>query len=195
MTTDLLVADHGRVVDHLTVREKGAERDRQIEELFDRNFGRLCELAFLILGDRHLAEEIVMDALLRTFTGWNRIRDTSKADAYLKRAVVNLCRSKIRRKGIELRSNAITYRREELRPPAWDPEMHEQARLLWAAVRHLPVRQRACIVLRYVEDLPEQEIADVMDCSVGTVRSQISRARKKLGRWLEEHDVTEGVTR
>ena len=181
---DMSAVEPRVVIDRPFVRDLGLERDEQVAALFDQHYRRLCELAYVILGDRGLAEEIVMDALMKTFTGWSRIRDLSKADAYLKRAVINLCRSRIRRKTIELRSNAVTYRREELRPPDWDPETHETSRLLWQAVKDLPVRQRAAIVLRYVDDLPEQDIADILDCSVGTVRSQLSRARRKLEKAL-----------
>ena len=156
-------------------------RDQQISTLFDAHYDRLRDLAYIILGDRNLAEEMVMEAFMKTFTGWGRIRDLDRADAYLKRAVVNLCRSRIRRKVVEARSNAITYRREERKAPDWDPEVHEESRELWTAVRGLPVRQRACIVLRYLEDLPEGDIAEILECSVGTVRSQLSRARRKLG--------------
>jgi RNA polymerase sigma factor (sigma-70 family) len=101
-------------------------------------------------------------------------------DAYLRRAVVNLCRSKIRRKTIEARVNAEHFRRGELKPPDWDPERHETSRLVWEAVRALPERQRACVVLRYFDDLPEAQIADALECSVGTVKSQLSKARAKL---------------
>ncbi len=160
-------------------------REEQIAGLFDEHYTRLRDLAYVILGDRNFAEEIVMEAFLKTFTGWGRIRDLDRADAYLRRAVVNLSRSKIRRKVVEARSNAITYRRDERKAPDWDPDIHEESRELWTAVRHLPPRQRACIVLRYVEDLPEGEIAEIMDCSVGTVRSQLSRARRKLETSLE----------
>jgi RNA polymerase sigma factor (sigma-70 family) len=51
---------------------------------------------------------------------------------------------------------------------------------VWAAVKDLPVRQRACVILRYLHDLPEGAIAEIMDCSTGTVRSQLTRARRKL---------------
>jgi RNA polymerase sigma factor (sigma-70 family) len=106
---------------------------------------------------------------------------------------VNLCRSKIRRKTIEFRQNATVYKREERQPKGWDADLHEDSRELWAAVRRLPVRQRACIVLFYAEDLPEGDIAEILDCSVGTVRSQLSRARKKLGDMLDLGDAaTEG---
>jgi RNA polymerase sigma-70 factor (sigma-E family) len=164
----------------------GAERDREVAALFDRHYAPLCRLAYVILGDGPMAEEIVMEALLKTFTGWGRIRDLDRSDAYLKRTVVNLCRSKIRRKVIESRVNQTSYKRDELKAPSWDPERHETSRLVMDAVRTLPERQRACVVLRYFEDLPEAQIAEVLDCSVGTVKSQLSKARVKLGKHLDQ---------
>lgn len=170
------------------------DRDREIAALFDEHYDGLCRLAFLIVGDAHLAEEIVMEALLKVFTGWGRIRDRSQSPAYLRRAVVNLCRSKIRRKVIEARVNAQHQHAEDIRPPRWDPDRHETAREVWDAVRQLPERQRACIVLHYEEDLPDAEIAVILDCSVSTVRSQLSRAREKLAKMLKP-ETAEGALR
>lgn len=155
-------------------------REEAVAELFDRHYAPLCRLAYVILGDAALAEEIVMESLLKTFTGWGRLRDVDRIDAYLKRAVINLCRSKIRRKMIEARVNSVIHHRDELKAPDWDPERHETGRLVWEAVAQLPERQRACVVLRYFEDLPEAEIAEILDCSVGTVKSQLSKARAKM---------------
>ena len=161
-------------------------RDDQVAALFDEHYDGLCRLAYVILGDVHLAEEIVMEALLKTFTGWGRIRDRSQAPAYLKRSVINLCRSKIRRKTIEARVNAQSAYMEQIKPPEWDPQRHETAREVWDAVRTLPPRQRACIVLHYEQGLPDSEIAQILDCSSGTVRAQLSRARDKLRAALAE---------
>ena len=155
-------------------------RDREVAALFDEHYDGLCRLAFVIMGDAHMAEEIVMEALLKTFTGWGRIRDRSQTPAYLKRSVINLCRSRIRRKGIEARVNEQTHHTERLKPPEWDPDRHETARELWDAVRELPPRQRACIILHYEQGLPDSEIAEILDVSAGTVRAQLSRARAKL---------------
>ena len=161
-------------------KRREAERDRDVAALFDQHYDGLCRLAYVILGDAHLAEEIVMEALLKVYTGWGRIRDRSHTDAYLKRAVVNLARSKIRRKVIEARVNAQAAADEDRKPPDWDPQRHETKREVWEAVRALPPRQRACVVLHYEQDLPDAEIAEILDCSVGTVRAQLSRARQKL---------------
>lgn len=166
-------------------------RDRDFAALFDEHYDGLCRLAFVILGDAHAAEEIVMEAMLKTFTGWGRIRNRAQTPAYVKRAVVNLCRSRIRRKGIESRVNAQAHYMEQIKPPEWDPQRHETAREVWDAVRALPPRQRACIVLHYEQGLPDSEIAEILDCSTGTVRAQLSRARAKLHTALvEEGEVT-----
>ena len=161
-------------------------RDREVAALFDEHYEGLCRLAYVILGDAHLAEEIVMEALLKTFSGWGRIRNRAQAPAYFKRSVVNLCRSRIRRKGIEARVNAQAHYMEKMKPPEWDPQGHETAREVWDAVRNLPPRQRACIVLHYEQGLPDSEIAEILDCSAGTVRAQLSRARAKLQAALVE---------
>jgi RNA polymerase sigma-70 factor (sigma-E family) len=165
-------------------RRSDPERDARVARLFDAHYVSLCRLAYVILGDVQLAEEMVMEALLKTFTGFRRIRDLDQADVYLRRAVVNLCRSRLRRKAIEMRVNAVVLHREARRPPDWDPERHETSRLVWQAVRRLPERQRACVVMFYYEDLPEAQIAVVLDCSIGTVKSQLSKARGKLEKWL-----------
>jgi RNA polymerase sigma-70 factor (sigma-E family) len=162
------------------IQRSDAERDRQMTALFDRHYASMCRLAFVILGDAATAEEIVMDAMIKTFSGWRRIREVDRMDAYLRRVVVNMCRSKIRRKSVEARVNAVSFRRDELRGPEWDPERHETSRIVIDAVRDLPERQRACVVLRYFDDLSEAQIADVMQCSVGTVKSQLAKARGKL---------------
>ena len=178
------------VVDQLGVAEKSqTAREREMSALFEQHYDGLCDLATMILGDAATAEEIVMEAILKTFTGWGRIRDKARANVYLRRAVINLCRSRIRRKMIEGRVNAMAHRREEMRPPPWTVDTHETAREVWRAVRDLPTRQRACIYLRYVEDLAEGDIAEIMDCSVGTVRSQLSRARAKLEARLKSDEA------
>jgi RNA polymerase sigma factor (sigma-70 family) len=81
---------------------------------------------------------------------------------------------------IEARVNAEARGRATRAKPDWDQESHETNRLVMEAVRALPERQRAAVVLRYYDDLSESQIAEVLDCSVGTVKSQLSKARSKL---------------
>ncbi|MEA2461734.1 MAG: hypothetical protein QOH90_1911 [Actinomycetota bacterium] len=160
------------------------ERDTEVAALFNRHYAPMCRLAYVILGDAALAEEMVMEALLKTFSGWRRIRNVDHMDAYLRRAVINMCRSRIRRKTIESRVNSTIHHRDERREPDWTPEKHETARLVWDAVKLLPERQRACVVLKYFEDLSEAQIAETLDCSNGTVKSQLSKARASLEKRL-----------
>ena len=165
------------------VERARAGRDKAMLELFDEHYEPLCRLAFVILGDHALAEEIVMEAFLRTCSGWGALRDTSRADVYLRRAVINLSRSGIRRKLAERRARASI----EARPPTpSNPDAAETNAVLLAAVRQLPERQRACVVLLYYEDLSEAQIAEVLACSVGTVKSQLHKARTKLHSLLRD---------
>ena len=162
-----------------------AHRDREVASLFRRHYTPMCRLAFVILGDRSLAEEVVMEALLKTYSGWRRIKDLDRSEAYLRRAVVNGCRSKIRRKVLEKRVVPMLRQHAESASRTRAEDDPETRRELWRAVLSLPDRQRACVALYYYEDLPEVEIADLLDCSVGTVKSQLFKARAKLQTLLE----------
>ena len=157
-------------------------RDEEVASLFRRHYAPMCRLAYVILGDAGAAEEVVMEALVKTFSGWMRIKDLDKSEAYLKRAVVNGCRSKIRRKTIESRAAVVlrSQAQQTLSLPS-DADRRETRREVWNAIRTLPERQRAAVVLFYYEDLPEAEIADILQCSIGTVKSQLFKARAKLG--------------
>lgn len=66
-----------------------ADRDHEVASLFRRHYTRMCRLAYVIVGDRSLAEEVVMEALVRTYSGWRRIRDLDRSEAYLRQAVIN----------------------------------------------------------------------------------------------------------
>ena len=150
--------------------------------LFERDYRQLCRLAYLLLGDAGRAEEVVMEAFARSFVGWRRIRQPDQAGAYVRRAVVNLARTRLRRGRVEGRANAAAASRTlDATRAGGDPVDH-----VWTAVRALPHRQRAAVVLRYWEDRPEAEIADTLGCSVGTVKSQLAKARATLARVLGE---------
>ncbi len=163
--------------------ERGAhsrlgQRDEELAALFKQHYAALYRLAYLLLRDTGLAEEVVMDSFVKTYTGWGRLRDTERAPVYLRRTVINAARSKIRRQIIERRA---TDRFKQMNaPPVAEPQLGIEQSRIWELVRALPVRQRACVVLRYFEDLSEAQIAEILECSVGTVKSQLSRARGRL---------------
>lgn len=164
---------------------RAAPSDAVVRELFAAHWTGLCRLAGLILGDHAWAEEVVQEAFLRTCDGWGRLRQPDRADLYLRATVVNLCRSRLRRRSIEWRVNSTSFRRspEVVEPPSTEPD---EAQRVAAAVRALPPRQRSAVVLRYYEDLSEAEIAVALGCSVGTVKSQLAKARQSLGRRLAD---------
>ncbi|MDQ3618757.1 MAG: SigE family RNA polymerase sigma factor [Actinomycetota bacterium] len=154
------------------------QRDEELAALFKQHYAALYRLAYLLLRDTGLAEEVVMDSFVKTYTGWGRLRDTERAPVYLRRTVINAARSKIRRQIIERRA---TDRFKQMNaPPVAEPQLGIEQSRIWELVRALPVRQRACVVLRYFEDLSEAQIAEILECSVGTVKSQLSRARGRL---------------
>ena len=151
----------------------GSSRDQQLRALFEQEYEPLCRLAYVMLRDAFAAEEAVMDAFLKAFTGWRRIASLDRPDLYVRKVVVNVCTSRLRRRAVEAR-----YVRRAERSRATASEEFDLD--VWAAVLELPSRQRACVVLRYFEDRTEEETAALLDCSVGTVKSQLAKARRKL---------------
>jgi RNA polymerase sigma-70 factor (sigma-E family) len=173
-------------------RGDGDSRDETITRLFDEHYKGLCRLAGLLLGDSAGAEEVVQEAFLRTFSGWWRVRHPERAQWYLRKSVVNLCRSRLRRRVTEDRGNRITWAENKFGEEADSSGLSDEAILLVAHVRRLPPRQRDAVVLRYYEDLPEAEIARVLGCAVGTVKSQLAKARATLARGLEDDTTGDG---
>ncbi len=161
-------------------------RDAAVVALFDAHYTGLCRLATLLLDDPGQAEEAVQEAFLRTFVGWRRLRHPERAHAYLRAAVVNQCRSRGRRRSTEQRGNRAVW--SEAREDAGFPDVERAGDVLAVldAVRSLPTRQREAVVLRYYGDLSEADVARALGCAVGTVKSQLSKARTTLSRLLED---------
>ena len=169
----------------ITVNDITPDREGQIADLFLEHYDGLCRLAALLLNDRNGAEEVVQEAFLRTFSNWWRIRHLERAHWYLRTAVVNQCRSRLRRRSTEDRSNRTFYATDPERQTAGEADIHgihasDDSLVVMAAIRGLPPRQRETVILRYYEDLPEAEIADLLHCSAGTVKSQLAKARASL---------------
>lgn len=161
------------------------DRQAQIADLFLEHYDGLCRLAALLLGDRGGAEEVVQEAFLRTFSSWWRIRHLERAHGYLRTAVINQCRSRLRRRSTEDRSNRTVYATDPDRPTVGrsgtdGTRALDDSLVVMDAIRRLPPRQRETVILRYYEDLPEAGIAKVLGCSVGTVKSQLAKAHVSL---------------
>jgi RNA polymerase sigma-70 factor (sigma-E family) len=136
----------------------------------------LVRTAYLLTGDFHEAEDVVQSTLAKVYPHWSKLREET-ADAYVRRALVNNNRSRHRRRRVaQLLMPFVPDR------PAADSGRGDLAErdLLVSLLAELPERQRAVVVLRYWEDLPAEEVAELLGCSVGTVKSQASRALAKL---------------
>jgi len=151
-----------------------------LEALFLEHYGGFCRLAALLLDDASAAEEVVQEAFLRTFSSWWRVRQPERAQYYVRAAVVNLSRSRLRRRNSEEAGNRASWRD----PAEGRDEATEDAMVVLEAVRALPLRQREAVVLRYYADLSERDVATALGCSVGTVKSQLARARATLAERL-----------
>jgi len=152
----------------------------EVGALFDAHYVSLCRLAYVLLGDQARAEDVVQEAFLRTFAGWGRLRQPALAHIYLRKAVLNLCRSGLRRRSSETRGNT-TVAAGERNQGDTGFENNQAVQLdVVAAVRRLPPRQRDTVVLRYFLDLGETEIAATLGVTVGTVKSQLAKARRNL---------------
>ncbi|HEU0239439.1 MAG TPA: SigE family RNA polymerase sigma factor [Micromonosporaceae bacterium] len=133
-------------------------------------------LARLLTGDWHVAEELLQDSLVRLYTHWPRVSSVGDPHAYLRRMLVNGNVSRWRRHGRERLVDVVPDRfGPDTGSP--DPELRE-------ALLALPWHQRAVVVLRHYEDLSEKAVAEALDCSVGTVKSQHARALTRLRQLL-----------
>jgi RNA polymerase sigma-70 factor (sigma-E family) len=176
----------------VTERRPGTGRDELVEALFDQHYSGLCRLATLLTGDAAAAEEVVQEAFLRTYAGWWRIRQPERAQWYLRAAVVNQCRSRGRRRSSEDRGNRTVWATDGAPPRRWETDDVGETMAVLDAVRSLPRRQREAVVLRYYEDLSEADVAAALGCSVGTVKSQLFKARASLAEQLRDPDDRPG---
>ncbi len=124
------------------------------------------------------AEDLLQTALAKTYQAWDRIDDKQAVEGYVRRVLVNTRTSEWRRRRVD---EYATDELPELPNPAPDPADQQALRdVVWRAVRRLPPRQQAMVVLRYYEDLSESQTAEVMGTTVGTVKSAVSRALAKM---------------
>jgi RNA polymerase sigma-70 factor (sigma-E family) len=135
----------------------------------------LLRLAYLLTGDRHAAEDLLQEVLERMFVSWRRIG--TAPEAYARRALVNRSVNRWRHRGRRAAETALGAFE------ASAPDHSEGVAVRDAvvtALRDLPPRQRAAVVLRYLDDLPVQEVAAALNCSVGTVKTHTSRGLDRL---------------
>ncbi|HEU5307813.1 MAG TPA: sigma-70 family RNA polymerase sigma factor [Acidimicrobiia bacterium] len=148
--------------------------DPEFERLFRREFVPLVQTAYGIVGDWEVAKELAADGFVALLKHWSKVGGYDNPGSWLRRVVIR---------------DAVRSRRRNQRhapvPPAPDLGATDGVAVR-AAVLKLPIRQRAVVVLHYLDDLPVSEVAAVLGCSEGTVKTHLHRARRSLAATLGE---------
>ncbi len=169
----------------LTVeRRRRAEGAGALDELYRAHAPEALRLAYLLTGDRTLAEDLVQDAFVRVLGRFHDLRNRDAFWWYLRRTVVNLARSQFRRRRVE---RAWLERQWPAEHASLQGDLPERDRLQRALMTLRP-EQRAAIVLRFYEDLSEADTAQALGVAVGTVKSMVSRGMERLRVELPEHE-------
>lgn len=162
----------------VTVKE-GRSRSAEtgaLTELYRIHAPEALRLAYLVTGERTLAEDLVQDAFAKVLGRFHDLRNRDAFWWYLRRTIVNLANSRFRRRRVE--RAWLAAQRPEAAAPA-GPDLAERDRMRRALMTLRP-EQRAAIVLRYYEDLTEADTAEVLGIPVGTVKSMVSRGMDRL---------------
>jgi len=153
--------------------DEGARQD--FAEFVAARSRQLTRLAYVLTGDQHAAEDLLQNALVKAAAHWGRIH--TAPEAYVRRIMYREQASFLRRRA----RRPETAMAQVPEPATGDDAASVEARLaLRDALLALPPRRRAVLVLRYLEDLPESQVAEILGCSVGTVRSQNHKAVTQL---------------
>lgn len=164
----------------MVAREGAAERG-SLADLYVAHARDGIRLAYLLTGDRTLAEDLVQDAFARLVGRLQHLRDRGAFGAYLRRTIVNLATSHFRRRRVER-----AYLERVAAAPAVETNANDDLdEAMHTALLRLPERQRAAIVLRFYEDLSDVQTAEILRCSPGTVRSLVTRGMKTLRQTFE----------
>lgn len=162
----------------------------EFHAFFERHHAELSRLAYLLTGERDTADDLAADALLALWHRWDRVRAAEHPVAYARGVVANLARTRIRSAVRERRRIALFWSQREERFEGPDVAGVVDVR---EALRRLPFRKRACVVLRHAFDLSEKDTALALGISVGTVKSQTSKAMAELQRLLGTREVPQRV--
>ena len=153
-----------------------SDRDADFTAYLQARQARLLRTAYLLTGDQHQAEDLLQTSLAKLYLAWDKVHDRESVDAYVRRIMVNEHNSSWRRpwKRLERATGELP---EAAVTDAYDEGVGAE---VWRVVQTLPRKARAVVVLRYYEQLTEAETAEVLGISIGTVKSQSSRALATL---------------
>ncbi|MEJ7707159.1 MAG: SigE family RNA polymerase sigma factor [Nocardioidaceae bacterium] len=171
-------------------RTEPTDQEADFDEFMNAQWAPLFRTAYLLTGDYQLAEDLLQTAFAKVFLSWSKIARMGQPAAYTRKIVTNQAMSWWRRRSssevptIDIQGGSFAGHEDRV----------TQASAVWDALRSLPSRQRAVMVLRYYEDLSEAEIADTLGISTGSVKSHASAARAALAKRLGslDHDLTNG---
>lgn len=151
--------------------------ERSFAAIYNAHHRQAVRLAYLLVSDPDQAEDVVSEAFAKVYVRWQKggVRDVG---AYVRRAVANEANSRLRRRYLERR--IASARTGDDRGVRLLDEAAADRDLVWQGIQRLPAKQRAAVVLRYYEDLSEAETAELLGCSVGTVKSNTSRGLARL---------------
>ena len=152
------------------------------DEFFVASWPRLLRTTYGVAGDAQLAEDALQTAFTKAYAAWSRISRTDEPLAYVRRIAINAAIAQHRKASARRETTVESLRDGSVVSHADDVVVHDE---VWRAIAALPARQRAVVVLRYYEDLSEKQIADVLGCRPGTVKSQASAALATLRAALE----------
>ncbi|NEA34086.1 SigE family RNA polymerase sigma factor [Streptomyces sp. SID13031] len=153
------------------------DRDREYVEFVEASGATLRRTAYLVCGDWHRADDVVQDALYKLYLAWPKVDRSGNPLAYARRIVVNAALDIGRR---PWRREVSTDQPPERVHNDDLADTYAERDEVLSALLELAPRQRACVVLRYYEDLSLEQTAEVLDCSLGTVKSQASRGLETL---------------
>jgi RNA polymerase sigma-70 factor (sigma-E family) len=153
-----------------------AQLDREFRDFMHARWPTMVRLAYGLTGDLGHAEDLAQSAFARAYASWPRVRRSGDPNAYVRKIMINENRNRFRK-------HRVTERLTDSPPEHGTVDLtwaSDERSALIAALQRLGPRQRAVIVLRYWMDMTEPEAAAVLNCSVGTVKSQASRALATL---------------
>ena len=150
-------------------------KDAEFSEYMAARQPSLLRTAYLLTGDQHTAEDLVQTALAKLYLSWDKVQRQDSLDGYVRRILVNEHNSLWRRAWKKRETTTADVPELAAEPQQGGPDTE-----LWELVQSLPRKQRAAVVLRYYEQLSEAETAAILGVSVGTVKSQTSRALATL---------------
>jgi RNA polymerase sigma factor (sigma-70 family) len=153
--------------------------DAAFDQLFDREFVRIARTAYLVVGDWEVARDLAQDAFMAALRHWPKVQGLESPGGWVRRVAI---RDAVRARQRHLRGRSL---QDDLEPMSDEPAVGLDVR---RALLRLPSRQRAVIALHYLDDQPVVEIAALLGCSPGTVKTHLARGRHALAALLGEEE-------